>query len=268
MAPQKQARKSDLIVAISESTKRDLIDFYDINPGRVKVIYPGIDEKFQPIDKSDSRLSEVVNKYGLSDNFILYFGTIEPRKNILGTIKAFEEIKREKLGKLLDVDWQGFEGVVRGQKDILFDFSKLKLVIAGTKGWLYKEVFEEVKNSEFKDDILFVGFVDEDDKPYLYNLAKVFIYPSFFEGFGLPPLEAMACGVPTIVSNKSSLSEVVGNSAIMIDPQNIDEMALAIKEILENKELNIFLKNKGIERTKQFNWDNTVKEVLKLCVLA
>lgn len=264
MNPRRQARKADSIIAISESTKNDLINFYKLNPEKIRVVYPGIDEKFKPVtDKVE--LSETKNKYALPENFVLYFGTIEPRKNILGLIKAFEYIKQEKKGRILDVDWQGFEGVVRGQKDALFDFSKLKLVIAGTKGWLYREIFENVQNSEFKDDIIFTGFVEEDDKPYLYNLAKVFVYPSFFEGFGLPPLEAMACGVPTIVSNKSSLSEVVGNSAIMIDPQNIDEIALAIKEVLENKELNIFLKNKGIERTKQFNWDNTAKEVLKLC---
>ena len=268
MNPRRQAQKADSIIAISESTKNDLINFYKINPEKIRVVYPGIDEKFKFMDKNDPRLLGVAEKYNLpyrQASFILYFGTIEPRKNILGLIKAFEYIKQEKRGRILDVDWQGFEGVVRGQKDALFDFSKLKLVIAGAKGWLYGEIFEKVQNSEFKDDIIFTGFVEEDDKPYLYNLAKVFVYPSFFEGFGLPPLEAMACGVPIIVSNKSSLSEVVGNSAIMIDPQNIDEIALAIKEVLENKELNIFLKNKGIERTKQFNWDNTAKEVLKLC---
>jgi glycosyltransferase involved in cell wall biosynthesis len=261
MNPKKQAQKADLIIAISESTKKDLIDFYGIQADKIKVIYPGIDEKFRSItDKT--KLLEIKDKYNLPDNFVLYFGTIEPRKNTLGLIKAFEYIKQEKNGRILDVNWQGFEGVVRGQKDALFDFSKLKLVIAGAKGWLCREVFEKVQSSEFKDDIIFTGFVEEDDKPYLYNLAKVFVYPSFFEGFGLPPLEAMACGVPTIVSNKSSLPEVVGDSAIMIDPQNIDEMALAIKEVLENKELSIFLKNKGIERVKQFNWDNTAREVL------
>lgn len=264
MGPRAQARKSDLIIAISESTKKDLIDFYQINPDKIRVVYPGIDEKFKSItDKAG--LLETKNKYALPDDFVLYFGTIEPRKNILGLINAFEEVKKEKQGKVLDVNWQGFEGVVRGQKDRAFDFSKLKLVIAGVRGWLYKEIFEKVKNSEFKDDIIFTGFVEEEDKPYLYNLAKVFVYPSFFEGFGLPPLEAMACGVPAIVSNKSSLSEVVGDSAVMIDPENPNELSWAIKEILENQELSDYLSRRGIEGAKQFNWDKTAKEILRLC---
>ena len=201
---------------------------------------------------------------GFLEDFILYFGTIEPRKNVLGIIKAFEEIKKGRSKRILEVDWQGFEGVVRDQKEKISDFSDLKLVIAGTKGWLCKEVFEVAKKSEFKHDIIFTGFIDEEDKPYLYNLAEVFVYPSFFEGFGLPPLEAMACGVPTIVSNKSSLPEVVGSAAIMVDPQNVDELIFAIKEVLESRNLNEFLRKQGPERARQFNWDNTAKKFLEL----
>lgn len=265
MAPKKQAKKSDLIIAISESTKKDLVDFYGINADKIKVIYPGVDGKFFRKQTDGKKLSETKTKYGIGDKFILYFGTIEPRKNILGLIRAFEYIKKEKNKKILDVDWQGFEGLVRGRKERAFDYSRLKLVIAGTRGWLYDEIFEAAKNSEFKDDIIFTGFINEDDKPYLYSLTEVFVYPSFFEGFGLPPLEAMVCGVPTIVSNKSSLSEVAGKSAIMVDPQNVDELVFAIKEVLENRELNDFLKKQGVRQAELFNWDNTAKEVLKLC---
>ncbi|MBU4285219.1 glycosyltransferase family 4 protein [Patescibacteria group bacterium] len=264
--PQKQAQKANLIIAISESTKEDLINLYKIKPEKIKVIYPGIDEKFIHQQADNRRLSEVENKYQLPDKFILYFGTIEPRKNILAVLKAFEEIKKMRDGKILEIDWQGFEGIVKNQKERTFNFSELKLVIAGTKGWLCDEIFEVVKNSEFKNDVIFTGFIDEEDKSYLYNLAEVFVYPSFFEGFGLPPLEAMACGTPTIVSNKSSLSEVVGNAAIMIDPQNIDELVFAIKEVLGSQELNNYLRKQGIERAKQFNWDNAAKKVIS-CAL-
>ena len=253
MHPKRQAQKADLIIAISESTKQDLIDFYRIAPEKIKVVYPGINEKFKIIKDIEKK------------DFILYFGTIEPRKNILGLIQTFECIKKEKFGKILDVNWQGFEGLVKGEKDKAFDFSKLKLVIAGAKGWLCQEVFERAKNSEFKNDIIFTGFINEEDKTNLYNLAKVFVYPSFFEGFGLPPLEAMACGVPTIVSHKSSLSEVVGDSAIMVDPQNMNEMSLAIKEVLENQNLSECLTKRGIEQAKKFNWDNVAKTILGLC---
>ena len=270
VSPRKQARKADMIIAISQSTKKDLIDFYKISPDKIKVVYPGIDGKFKIIGDKQ-KLLEIARKYNLPASpagkplkFILYFGTIEPRKNILGLIRAFEEIKRGKSGKVLNVEWLGFEGVVKNIQGKLVDFSDLKLVIAGTKGWLCNEVFKTIKNSEFKNDIIFTGFINEEDKPYLYNLARVFVYPSFFEGFGLPPLEAMACGVPTIISHKSSLPEVAGNSAIMIDPQNIDELVFAIKEVLGNEELNNLLRRRGAERAKQFNWDNATKKFIDL----
>jgi len=264
MSPQRQAQGADLIIAISESTKQDLVDFYKISPSKIKVIYPGIDEKFKPVERNDPKLMEVAEKYNLPARFVLYFGTIEPRKNILGLIKAFEEIKRSKGGRILNVNWLGLEGFVKKDHEKFVDFSDLKLVIAGTRGWLYEEVFTTVKNSEFKEDIIFTGFIDEEDKPYLYNLASVFVYPSFFEGFGLPPLEAMACGVPTIVSHKSSLPEVVGKSAIMIDPQNLDELVFAIKEVLRDRDFSDYLKNLGLSQARLFNWDKVASEFLKI----
>lgn len=259
----KQAQKADLIIAISQSTKEDLINLYKINPEKIKVIYPGIDKKFRPINKNNPHLLEVKKKYKLPDKFILYFGTIEPRKNILGLIEAFEQIK--KTPDLQErVQWQGFEGMVKSYKKKIFDFSNLKLVIAGAKGWLYNDVFKKARISQSNKDIIFTGFIDEEDKSYLYNLAEVFVYPSFFEGFGLPPLEAMACGLPSIVSNKSSLPEVVGQGAIMIDPHNIDEISFVIKTILESHDLRDYLRKQGLIRAKQFNWDKGAKEFLKL----
>jgi glycosyltransferase involved in cell wall biosynthesis len=262
--PKKQAQKADFIVAISESTKADLINLYKISPEKIKVIYPGINEQFGPANKNDPRLLQVANKYHLPSKFILYFGTIEPRKNISTLIKAFAEIKRGKSVKILDVDWLGLEGVVKNIQEKLPDFSDFKLVIAGTKGWLCQEVFETARDSEFKNDIIFTGFIDEEDRPYLYNLASIFVYPSFFEGFGLPPLEAMACGVPTIVSNKSSLPEVVGAGAIMVDPQNIDELVFTIKAVLGNNDLRQLLIRRSIERAKLFDWDEAVKQFLEI----
>jgi len=144
------------------------------------------------------------------------------------------------------------------------DFSALKLVITGAKGWLYKEVFKKAENSSFGKDIIFTGYIDEEDKPYLYNLAEVFVYPSFFEGFGLPPLESMACGVPTVVSNNSSLPEVVREGAVMIDANNIDELSFAIRKILESRELRNYLAAKGLKRAKQFNWNKTAEEFLEI----
>lgn len=269
--PKKQAKKADTIIAISQSTKEDLIHLCRIPSEKIRVIYPGIDEKFKPLNKHDSNLIKVAKKYKLFvsptdslDKFILYFGTIEPRKNILGLIEAFEQIKKEKNFLPLQIQWQGIEGKVKKEQEKGFESSGLKLVITGSRGWLCKNVFERAKNSPFHKDIIFTGYVDEDDKPYLYNLADIFVYPSFFEGFGLPPLEAMACGVPTIVSNSSSLSEVVGDGAIMVDPHNINEISFAIRKLLENQELKKYLIKQGIRRTKQFDWDIAAKEFLQI----
>ncbi|MDP2934489.1 MAG: glycosyltransferase family 1 protein [bacterium] len=255
--PKNQAKKANLIIAVSDSTKNDLVNLYGIPREKIKVIYPAVGKEFRPIEKTDSKFLKVKEKYNLPNSFILYFGTIEPRKNILGLVEAFEKIKKQETKVPLEVQWDGFEGVVRGEKKNFFDFKELKLVIAGNRGWLYKDVFEKIEKSPYGEDIIITGFIEEEDKPYLYNLAEIFVYPSFFEGFGFPPLEAMACGIPTAVSNKSSLPEVVGDSAVMFDPQNIDEIGFAIKNILQDGELKESLIEKGLRRAKLFDWDKT-----------
>jgi len=259
--PKSQAQKANKIIADSQSTKEDLIKIYKINPEKIKVIYLGISNNFKP-SKNNSKLKKIKQKYNLPNNFILYFGTIEPRKNLKGLIKAFDNLKQKFIHSDLQTTWEGFEGVVTGKKKNMFN--DLKLVIAGAKGWLYKDIFEKIKNSKSKNDIIFTGFIEDKDKPYLYNLAKVFVYPSFFEGFGFPPLEAMASGVPTIVSNTSSLPEVVGDGAIKIDPCKIEELTYVIRKVLEDNELRNDLIKKGVKQAKKFDWNKTVKEILKI----
>ena len=274
--PKSQARKADKIITDSQSTKEDLVKIYKLNSDKIEAIYLGIGQDFKPLEINDPRFKKVTEKYGLPvslaslrsgpaggpGNFILYFGTIEPRKNLISVIKAFELAKERFLNPDLETNWRGFEGIVIGKKKGAF--SDLKLVIAGARGWLYKDIFRAVKNSKYRKDIIFTGLIEDQDKPYLYNLAKAFVYPSFFEGFGFPPLEAMACGVPTIVSNASSLSEVVGDGAIMIDPYNADELAYTIKKVLDDKDLRDGLVKKGLKQAKKFDWDKTAKEVLEV----
>ncbi len=239
MSPKKQAERSDKIIAVSNSTKQDLIDFYNISPEKIYVIYSGINNQFRKVNFRDERLRTVKKKYGLPSKFILYFGTIEPRKNILGLIRAFYCLKN--LG-----------------------FKDLKLVIAGAKGWLYEEIFKEVKKSKYFSEIFFTGFVDEEDKVYLYNLADLFVYPSFFEGFGFPPLEAMACGVPTVTSCVSSLPEVIGDNALMVDPWNIDELVDAMKILLTDQKMRLRFKRRSIRLVQKFSWFKTAQETLKV----
>jgi len=240
MTAQQEAKKADKIIAVSQSTKNDLINLYGLEPRKIKVIYSGVGKQFRPL-KNGSNASNVnlAFKYNLPEKFILYFGTIEPRKNLIGLIKAFE-LLRDKLD--------------------------LKLVIAGAKGWLEQDVFRMARESKYRNDIFFTGFVEEIDKPALYNLAELFVYPSFFEGFGFPPLEAMACGLPTIVSHTSSLPEVVGQGALMIDPYNIDELAWAMEIALTDSNLREQLIEKGIKQAKKFSWSKCARETLKVLI--
>ena len=170
--PKSQAQKADKIIVDSQSTKEDLIKIYKIDPEKIKVIYLGVSSNFKPV-KNKFKLSKVKQKYNLPDNFILYFGTIEPRKNLKGLIKAFDNLKQKFIHPDLQTTWEGFESVVIGKKKNIF--KDLKLVIAGEKGWLYKDIFEKAKNVKSKNDIIFTGFIEDQDKPYLYNLANVFV---------------------------------------------------------------------------------------------
>jgi len=246
MAAQQEAKEADKIIAVSQSTKDDLINLYGLKPGKIKVIYSGVGKQFRPflrsatpqfLKSSTPKLAKLKEKYNLPEKFILYFGTIEPRKNLIGLIKAFE--------------------LLRAKLD-------LKLVIAGAKGWLEQDIFRVARESKYRNDISFTGFVEEIDKPALYNSAELFVYPSFFEGFGFPPLEAMACGLPTIVSHTSSLPEVVGQGALMIDPYNIDELAWAMEIALTDNDLRKRLIGKGIAQAKKFSWRKCARETLKI----
>ncbi|MBU4082610.1 glycosyltransferase family 4 protein [Patescibacteria group bacterium] len=234
MNAKREAEKADKIIAVSKSTKADLVNLYGVDERKIEVIYSGVSERFREMSNVE-KLERIKKKYNLPDKFILYFGTIEPRKNIVGIIKAFELLKKDK---------------------------SLKLVIAGTKGWLYKDIFKAAQNSKYSQDIFFTGFVEDADKPFLYNLAELFVYPSFFEGFGFPPLEAMACGLPVIVSCNSSLPEVVGKAALMVDPANIDELAWAMEIALNDQELRKRIIAAGLEQAKKFSWRECAEKTM------
>lgn len=239
--PKKICKKAEKIIAVSESTKNDISNFYDIPKEKIKVIHSAVSNDFQVISRNDQKMLETKKKYNLPYNFILYLGAMEPRKNIIGIILAYNQLRRIKNQEL----------------------DKYKLVIAGAKGWKEKEILEEIKKSPFRKDILNIGFVNSEDKPYLYNLASLFIYPSLFEGFGFPPLEAMRCGVPVITSNNSSLPEIVGNAGIMIDPERPDEIYKAMKEILLNKDLRNKLQKRGLEKAQDFDWKLSAEKFLE-----
>lgn len=236
----KLARKADKIIAVSQSTKDDLVSLFNIDEKKIKIVYSGIGEEFRPINKENNKLEEIRKKYKLPDKFILYLGTLEPRKNIVGLLQAFDLFKQK-------------------SKD-----TETKLVIAGRPGWLYKEIFKKQQELMQGKEVIFTGFIEVADKPYLYNLAELFVFPSFYEGFGFPPLEAIACGVPVIVSNYSSLPEVVADGAIMVDPYNVDELSWAMGQILCDKNLRKKLISAGISQAKKFSWQNCAEKMIKI----
>lgn len=241
--PRDQAQKAHKIIAVSQSTKNDLIELFDISAAKIQIIYSGIASCFRPLSKDHPQLSQIQNKYRLPRHFILSLGTLEPRKNIVSLISAFERLKRQTLKSKAQ---------------------NLKLVLAGPVGWESDSLYKQRLKSSLKGEILFPGPIAPQDRVYVYNLAKVFSYPSFFEGFGFPPLEAMACGVPTIVSNRSSLSEAVGRGAIMVDPHKVEELTKALFQVLTDKALREYLATQGQKQAAQFTWARTARQTLEV----
>lgn len=209
--PRRSVREAYLIWAVSDSTAQDLINLYQTEPDKIIVNHPFFNFEF--FSQTRELNKAIVIQHRLPEKFILFLGTIEPRKNIKGLIRGFESFKERNV-------WA----------------EDYKLVIAGEKGWLWESIFERAGKSSVAKDIIFTGFVEEENKPTLYSLAEVFVYPSFYEGFGFPPLEAMASGVPTIASNCSSMPEILGDSAILVDPYKSFEICLGLEILLKDKQ--------------------------------
>ena len=230
------AEKVDAIIADSESTRSEIIKYLKIPEEKIHVIYLGCSPAFQPLSSSETK-QKIMEKYQIKGDFILYVGTLEPRKNLRGLIQAYANSRA---------------------KD---DF---RLVLAGGKGWKYKHIFRLVNQLKLQDRVIFCGYVPDSDLPALYNSASVFVYPSFYEGFGLPPLEAMTCGTPVIVSHTTSLPEVVGDAGIYVDPFDIEQISLSIDTVLSDTKLCQTLREQGLKRAKLFSWEKTARETLKL----
>lgn len=238
--PKNLTENSAKIIAVSQNTKNDLINLYQLPPAKIKVIYSGVDhDVYQPIDKTQPKFNQIITKYNLPARFILYLGTIEPRKNIEGIIEAFNLVKAQNQ-----------------------DLKDLELIIAGGNGWKSKHVFYTAKISPFTEQIKFIDYVPESHKPFLYNLAELFIFPSLYEGFGLPVLEAQACGTPVITSLNSAFPEIVADSAIMVNPDNLTEISQAMNQILSNPELKQSLITKGLANSARFTWTKCAQETL------
>jgi glycosyltransferase involved in cell wall biosynthesis len=227
-------RAADVIITPSEWTKQDALNYYNVPESKIKVIYEAPAPTFQPVT-DPAALQHVRQKYRLPEKFILHVATIEPRKNLSRLLDAF--------GTLLP------------------DWPDLNLVLVGKKGWLYEAFFQKLQASGLQEKVIFPGYVDELDLPAFYQLAELFVFPSLYEGFGLGPLEAMACGAPVISSNSSSLPEVVGDAGLLIDPTDTAALSQALRQVLGNAELRRDLKQRGLLQAQKFSWQRAVDKL-------
>lgn len=228
--------RATLIFADSETTRQDLVSHLRIPPEKVEVVYAGVDPAFAPV-VDEARLQAVRARHGITGPFILNVGTLEPRKNVEGLIRAFALLRAE--GRLPH-----------------------RLLLAGGKGWLYEGIFNLVQELRLQDAVSFLGYVAEADLPALLSMADVFVYPSFYEGFGLPPLEAMACGTPVVASKAPCLPEVLGDAALLVDPADSQELAWAMEQVIEDSKLRSTLLAKGRARAAEYTWVAAAEKAL------
>ncbi len=230
----KSVRSATHVLADSQTTKEDISNIWQIDEKKITVLYSGVDRSFRPPSDNEN-LVNVRNKYDLGDEpYIFSVSTIQPRKNYQMLIRAF--------------------------KDVANDFPH-RLIIAGGKGWLYDETLAEVNAQGLDDRVRFVGFVDDEDLPALYSDATLFVFPSLYEGFGLPVLEAMACGVPVVVSNASCLPEVAGEAALLLPPQDQQAWTTAIRDLLDDPSRRAQMVASGFLRARQYKWNRAAEKL-------
>jgi len=225
------------IIVPSHSTKNDVIGQLGVPESKISVIYEAAASLYRPMP-IDQAQAAVRKRFSVPANYILFVSTIEPRKNIDGLLQAFHHLRTK------------------------YNLTDTALVLAGKQGWLYEKVYETVEELGLQDSTFFVGRVTDEELHHLYVGARCHVHPAFYEGFGLPPLEAMACGTPTVVSNTSSLPEVVGDAALLVDPTNWEEMAVAIHRLLTDSDLHAEMRQKGLQRAAVFSWSRAAAETL------
>jgi glycosyltransferase involved in cell wall biosynthesis len=225
---------ADAVIAVSEHTKRDAIQTYGIDDAKITVIYEGVHARFRR-ESADS-MAAVRHRYGLPDRYVLSVGTIEPRKNLTSLLEAYRSLRN-------------------GEPEF-------GLVIVGKKGWLYADFFRRLHELGLENEVVFPGFVPDEDLPALYSAADLFVFPSLYEGFGLPVLEALACGTPVVASNAASLPEVAGDAALLVDPSNVEALVRAMQDVLNSSALQEDLRARGPRQAAKFTWQRAARETL------
>ncbi len=221
-------RRTNQIIAVSESTSRDLARLFGASQAQMTVVHEAADERFRPFEKE--QWEQVLHRYGLPRKYILYLGINKPHKNLVFLLQVFSQVK-----------------------------TKAKLVLAGREDPRYRQARKEAERLDLRERVVFLGEVADRDLPMLYNGAELFVFPSLYEGFGLPVLEAMACGTPVICSSTSSLPEIVGDAALTLDPLDRDAWVAALAELLEKEALRAEMSTKGLRRAQTFSWEDTAR---------
>jgi glycosyltransferase involved in cell wall biosynthesis len=229
------ARRADHVITVSEYSKRALVDTYGVSAEKITVTYEGAGKQFVPLDREKAR-EDLARKYGIHDRFILYLGRLQARKNLARLVESYARVRKSGLPH--------------------------KLVLAGKPDTLFQPVRARIRELKLENDIVLPGYVAAEDVPAFFNAAEVFVYVSFYEGFGLPIMEAMACGTPVITSRGTSLEEVAGDSAILVDPMDEASIAEALQEVLSDAELRVRLGNAGLARSRQFNFKNAAEQTI------
>jgi glycosyltransferase involved in cell wall biosynthesis len=233
------ARKAALILTLSEFSRQDIIETYAVDPERVLVTPAAAPTHFKPVD-DETELKKIRERYGIGANYLLSLGSIQPRKNLTRLIEAYSRLRAARSASRLP-----------------------QLVIAGKRGWLDHEVFRAGQQDGLNKSVKFIGYVPEEDLPALYSGAMCFVYPSYFEGFGLPVLEAMQCGAPVIAGNQTSLPEVAGAAALLFDPFDTKALGETLARVIDHPDYRAELRIKGLKRAAEFSWIATARLTLR-----
>jgi glycosyltransferase involved in cell wall biosynthesis len=232
------ARRSDRILTVSEASKRDILHFFNIPPEKIVVIYNAIDDHFG-VAPADEDVARVRERYQLDHQFVLYVGNIKPHKNLVRLIEAFAELRRA-------------------------GFDEVKLLIIGDQISKLPALRRAVHSHKLHKHVRFLGYVSDQTLGILYRLAAAFVFPSLYEGFGLPPLEAMASGTPVVTSNVSSLPEIAGDAAVLVDPYDVDSIVDGMRQVLSDPARAAELRRRGVARAREFSWPRSVEKTLQV----
>jgi glycosyltransferase involved in cell wall biosynthesis len=228
------ARRARRLIAVSQHAASESARLLGVSPEKVTVVYHGVDPSFRPLPADE--VADFRERRGLPERFLLFVGTLEPRKNLVRLIEAFARM----------------------------DEGRVKLVLAGGKGWLYDDLFARVEELGLEHRVLFPGYVPNEELPLWYNAATVFVYPSLYEGFGMPVTEAQACGTPVVTSNVSSLPEAAGEAARLVDPRDVEAIASGLRQVSDDDVLRQELREQGLAHARTFTWSRTARETIQV----